>query len=149
MSSPIFRRLSPRFFPMAHRLSHGVFKGRFMLASPSAPVIVVEVKGARTGLTRTVPLAAVPRKDGAWLVVGSNFGRRTHPAWTSNLIANPQVEVFVGALRLSMRARLVSGAERERLWPELIWWFPVWQNYTHVTDREFRVFALEPEVGDA
>ena len=134
---------------MVHRLSHQMFKGRFMLASPTAPVIVVAMKGSRTGVTRTVPLAAVPRKDGAWLVVGSNFGRGTHPAWTSNLIANPQVEVSAGTLTTPMRARLVEGPERDGLWPELIWWFPVWQNYTEVTDRQFRVFALEPEIGDA
>ena len=35
----------------------------------------------------------MPDGDGGWWVVGSNFGQEKHPAWTGNLIADPNASV--------------------------------------------------------
>ncbi|CAA0132198.1 F420H(2)-dependent quinone reductase [Mycolicibacterium vanbaalenii] len=147
MALPLFRRMAPKVFPRLHRWSYRLSKGRVTFAGRTAPVILVLVTGARTGTKRPVPLAAVPQGAGKWLVVGSNFGRPGHPAWTTNILAHPQVEITAGTTTYSAMARLLEGDERAKTWPELIWWFPIWAKYTDVTDRPFRVFCLEPVAG--
>jgi deazaflavin-dependent oxidoreductase (nitroreductase family) len=89
-------------------------------------------------------LAAVPLEGGSLYVVGSNFAREAHPAWTANLIAHPQAEVLFRGETTPMRARLLSDDEREAAWPILLRVFPAWERYTAVTDRRFRVFELAP-----
>jgi len=89
-----------------------------------------------------VALVYLPDDDGA-LVVASNFGRERHPAWSTNLLVNPEVEVAAGGERWSGRARLLDEAEKAARWLDLIAHMPAWDGYTKVTDRDLRVFALE------
>lgn len=107
-------------------------------------MLLLETTGARSGERRTTPLAAIPRGGGAFVVVGSNFARPQHPAWTGNLIAHPDAKVTFQGRRVEVTARLLTDAEREDVWPELLQWYPGWERYTEVTDRPFRVFELVP-----
>ena len=78
------------------------------------------------------------------MVVGSNFARPTHPAWTANLLARPDATITYEGRRRDVRARLLDDGEAEAIWPELLEWYPGWERYTDVTDRTFRVFELSP-----
>jgi len=105
---------------------------------------MLHTTGARSGQPRDTPLAAVPVEDGKLLVVGSNFASDTHPAWTANLIAHPDITVTFRGRTFPVSSRLLSGDERSQRWDTLLEWFPNWSDYTEVTDREFRVFELQP-----
>jgi deazaflavin-dependent oxidoreductase (nitroreductase family) len=107
-------------------------------------MLMLRTTGARTGLARETPLAAIPRPSGSFLVMGSNFAREQHPAWTANLLATPHAVVVHRGRTIPVVARLLEADERAAVWPELLEWYPAWKDYTEVTDREFRVFELLP-----
>jgi deazaflavin-dependent oxidoreductase (nitroreductase family) len=71
--------------------------------------------GARTGTKRISPLCYQPLGD-AWAIFASRGGAPSHPAWYHNLVANPDIEIEVGTESLPVRARVTTGAERDRIW---------------------------------
>lgn len=107
-------------------------------------MLMLTTTGARTGRRRETPLAAVPLAAGAVLVVGSNFARRNHPAWTANLLTNPHAEIRFRGELTPVRARLLSGDERVRHWKTALEWFPAWADYDAITEGELRIFELKP-----
>ena len=83
-----FMRVGPKVVPHFDRFLHKVSGGKFISSGGLLPSLVLTTTGAKTGQKRTTPLATKPEGTG-WFVVGSNFGRDTHPAWTANLMKNP------------------------------------------------------------
>lgn len=139
-----FRALGPKIIPPFHRAVSRLSGGRTLLDSDAQPMMILTTTGAKTGVARQTPLAAVPIEDGGFLVVGSNFAREHHPAWTANLIANPDAEVLFRGARTPVRAHLLTGDERARRWDHALGWFPGWAQYDDVTEREIRLFELRP-----
>ncbi len=144
LASKPFRWAAPKVLPRAHRVLHHMSGGRWMFDSKAQPMCMLTTTGARSGQPRETPLAAVPVEDDKLLVVGSNFASDKHPAWTGNLLAHPDATVTFRGRTYPVRSRLLSGDERSARWDELLTWFPNWSDYTEVTDREFRVFELQP-----
>lgn len=123
-----------------YRVSGGRIGARF----GRGPVLALTTTGRKSGqLRRTTVLYA---KDSDRLVViGSNTGSERPPAWALNLAATPLATVQVGSKRVPMRATEVAGGERERLWALMTERYEGFESYTKRTDREFKVFVLEPE----
>lgn len=111
--------------------------------SPRRAVLYLTTIGRKTGTARRVPVLYLRDGDRYW-VVASNFGRDRHPGWSANLLAHPEATVQVGRRSHPVRARLAGRDEKERLWPRLIRLYPAWKNYVEWTDRDFRLFCLEP-----
>ena len=135
-----FRAIAPKVIPPMHRFMRRVTGGRFV---PGAG-LVLYTTGAKSGQRRESPLEAVPSHDRTWIIVGSNFARESHPAWTGNLIAHPDCEILVRGKTIPATATLLDGDEREAGWQEALAHFGGWQAYTDITDREFRIFRLTP-----
>src|SRR6187200_1585279 len=83
--SPGFARVAPRVVPPVDRFLSRITGGRLVLSQALVPSLVLTTTGRRSGQPRAAPLACLPDDDGSFLVVGSNFGRQHHPAWTFNL----------------------------------------------------------------
>lgn len=143
LTSAPFRAVAPKVLPIAHRAIHRLSGGR-LLDTPANPMCLLVTIGARSGLERETPLAAVPVGGRGLIVVGSNFASEHHPAWTANLLAHPDATVTFRGETYPVVARLLSPDERADRWEELVAWFPNWRDYSTVTDREFRVFELVP-----
>lgn len=111
--------------------------------SPTREVLLLTSTGRKTGEPRQNPLMYLEH-DGSYWVMGSNFGRDHHPAWTANLLAHPDATVQIGSLSVPVRARLATDEERQRLWPQLLEVYPPWSAYTGWTGRSFRLFELRP-----
>ena len=139
-----FRTLGPHIVPQVHRAINRLTRGRTLLDSAAQPMLMLFSTGAKTGQTRETPLGAVPLEEGRFLVVGSNFAREDHPAWTANLLAHPDAEIVFRGQRTPVRARLLTGAERASRWQAAVSWYPLWTQYDAVTERELRLFELEP-----
>ena len=139
-----FRTLGPHIVPRVHRAINRLTRGRTLLDSAAQPMLMLMTTGAKTGQVRETPLGAVPLEEGRFLVVGSNFARGHHPAWTANLLANPDAEIVYRGQRTPMQARLLSGAERESRWQTAVAWYPLWTQYDAITERELRLFELAP-----
>ena len=109
------------------------------------PVVLLHVRGAKSGIERTVPLLATKQGD-TIVLIASKAGAAKHPAWFHNVKANPDVEVSVqGRDRVPMRAMVAEGAERDRLWALAVDNYNGYERYqTRAGDRTIPVVALRP-----
>ncbi|MFC9278158.1 nitroreductase family deazaflavin-dependent oxidoreductase [Streptomyces collinus] len=140
-----FARTAPHVVPALDRAVHRLTRGRVLLSARMLPGVILTSTGARSGLPRRTPLACMPAADGrGWVLVGSNFGRTGHPAWTHNLLAHPDASVNRAGRDVPVTARLLTGAERAAVWRELLVFWPPYAAYQARVEREIRLFRLEP-----
>ncbi|MEU1348801.1 nitroreductase family deazaflavin-dependent oxidoreductase [Streptomyces sp. NPDC005786] len=147
-STRVFARIAPHVVPAMDRTVHRLTRGRVLLSAQMLPGVVMTVPGARSGQLRTTPLACMPEPGeggrGSWILVGSNFGRPGHPAWTANLLAHPEGAVINWKGRdIPVRARLLAGEERAGVWETALRFWPPYAAYQARIDREIRLFRLE------
>ncbi|MGP8301150.1 nitroreductase family deazaflavin-dependent oxidoreductase [Streptomyces inhibens] len=138
-----FARIAPHFIPALDRAVHRLTGGKVLLSAQMLPGVILTATGARSGQPRRTPLACVPQEDGGWLLIGSNFGRPGHPAWTGNLLKNPEAEVSWRGQDIPVRARLLAGEERARAWRAALAFWPPYAAYQARVEREIRLFRLE------
>ncbi len=105
-------------------------------------VVLLTMKGAKSGKARKVPLMRVEH-DGAYAAVASKGGAPEHPVWYHNLKAHPVVLLQDGKVTKEYRAREVSGEERAAWWERSVAAFPPYAEYQEKTDRQIPVFVLE------
>ena len=142
-STPWFAVLAPTVVPPVDRALHRLTGGRFIVGRLLVPSLVLTTTGRRSGEPRDAPLACMPA-DGGWYVVGSNFGRTHHPAWTGNLIATPEATVSFKGRTTEVVACQLSDERRVEVWPRLVAIWPVYDTYVARAGRELRVFHLTP-----
>jgi deazaflavin-dependent oxidoreductase (nitroreductase family) len=118
--------------------------GRFGVGSSiGLRTLLLTSTGRRSGQPRQVPLLYVER-DGAFIVIGSNWGGENHPAWSANLIDQPKATATVRGRTLPVHARLLTGDERQTTWDAVAAYWPAYNTYaTRAANREIRVFRLE------
>lgn len=107
------------------------------------PIVVMTMRGARSGKLRKVPVMRVEH-DGAYAVVASKGGAPEHPAWYRNLVEGPQIELQDGTVTQDMTVRQLSGDERAQWWERAVAAFPPYADYQVKTDREIPVLVAEP-----
>ncbi|MGW7430998.1 nitroreductase/quinone reductase family protein [Streptomyces sp. NPDC054861] len=105
-------------------------------------LLLLTTTGARSGEERTTPLGYVPHGD-ALLVVGSNLGGPKHPDWYHNVLANPLVQVEIGADSFEAVAVPAEGADRDRLFAHVVAAQPGYGDYQKNTSRVLPVVALQ------
>jgi deazaflavin-dependent oxidoreductase (nitroreductase family) len=121
-------------------------RGRHTMTSLLAglPVVMLTTTGARSGRPRTVPLVGLPSTEGL-VVIASNYGQRSHPAWYHNLRANPRAEVTVDGERRDCVAVVADGERRARIWEQGLAIYPGFGRYERrASHRDIAVFVLEP-----
>ena len=128
----------------AHAALYRWTKGRFLPIWFGAPVMVLEVRGRKSGKPRRVPVVYAARPPG-YIVIAANGGATRPPRWGLNLAAAGEAVVYLGGRAQGVRARRVEGAERQLLWDEYKRTYPDLDAYTEFTSREFPVFELIPE----
>ncbi len=94
--------------PPLERATSWITRGRSPLSGALVPSLVLHTIGAKSGLVRDIPLMYCPEPPDRILIVGSNFGRPDHPAWTLNLLAHPDAAVTVKGRRFDVRAELID-----------------------------------------
>ncbi|NEE14977.1 nitroreductase family deazaflavin-dependent oxidoreductase [Streptomyces sp. SID7499] len=138
-----FARVAPHVVPALDRAVHRLTRGKVLLSAQLLPGVVLTSTGARSGLPRRTPLACMPEGDGrSWILVGSNFGRPGHPAWSHNLLAHPDAEISWKGRDVPVTARLLAGEERAAAWRALLRFWPPYAAYQARVEREIRVFRL-------
>jgi deazaflavin-dependent oxidoreductase (nitroreductase family) len=81
--------------------------------------------------------------DGSDVVlVASNGGAVSHPAWWLNLQNTPEAWIQIKGSRWRVKAEQASSAEKQRLWPRLIAMYPGYRRYQEITDRDIPVVVL-------
>jgi len=112
------------------------------LGDTGLPVVVITMRGARTGKVRKVPVMRVEH-NGAYAAVASKGGAPEHPRWYYNLKANPKVELRDGSTVMELTAREVHGEEKEKWWARAVAAYPPYEEYQAKTTRQIPVFVLE------
>jgi deazaflavin-dependent oxidoreductase (nitroreductase family) len=140
--SRLFALVGPKVVPPMDRAVHRLSRGRIMISRGMLPCAVVTTTGRRSGERRESPLAAVPL-DGDLYVVGSNFGKPSHPAWSWNLIADPHATVSFEGESYTATAHLLDAEEKADTWPRLIERWPLFDQYVDRSGRDLRVFRLQ------
>lgn len=132
-------RFYGRFQARIFQLSSGRLGGRF----GQGPVLLITTTGRRSGQQRTTPVLYV--LDGTrYVVIGSNTGSDSPPAWALNLLANPNATIQIRNDQKSVRARVLEGEEKRELWKRMNDQYKGFDMYRERTDRDIKTFLLEP-----
>jgi deazaflavin-dependent oxidoreductase (nitroreductase family) len=108
-------------------------------------ILLLHTRGARSGEPRTTPLLYTPYGD-AVVVVASKAGAQHHPAWYHNVRRHPDdIEIEIAGVRTPVRARVVDGPERDRLWERVNDNYNGYDTYeARAAGRTIPVIVLEP-----
>jgi F420H(2)-dependent quinone reductase len=111
---------------------------------PEARIVLVDHKGTKSGASRTSPLMYHEEGD-TIAVVASKAGQPTNPAWFHNLEANPDTTIQIGSLVREVCARVATDAERDRLWPKFVAFYPGYEFFrSHAKGRKIPIVILDP-----
>jgi deazaflavin-dependent oxidoreductase (nitroreductase family) len=105
-------------------------------------IILLTTTGRKSGEPRTTPLIHLVDDDRV-IVIASNGGSSTHPAWFLNMQENPRAEVQLKADKWEVEPVILEGEERERLWKAMNEEWPDYDSYQGNTDRQIPVVALQ------
>jgi deazaflavin-dependent oxidoreductase (nitroreductase family) len=119
------------------RANGGKVGGQFA----GSTLLLLHTTGARSRQQRVNPL--VCSRDGDRLVVvASKAGAPTNPDWYYNIVANPVVDVEVGAEQFQARATIATEPERTRLFSQIAAAMPGFAEYQRNTTRILPVIVL-------
>jgi len=120
-------------------------RGRINSTLGLFPVVLLHVKGAKSGIERTVPLVYFTDGDDV-ILMASSFGRPRYPAWYHNLRANPEVRLEAMGGGGLYRAGETEGEERRRLYELAQKVYRGYGTYEQRTEgiREVPVMRLTP-----
>jgi F420H(2)-dependent quinone reductase len=107
------------------------------------PVVILTTTGARSGSQRKTPIMRVER-DGVYAAIAAYAGNPHNPQWYYNLRAHPEAELRDGTEVRRVRARELSGAEKQRWWGIADALNPNYARYRSSSGRDIPVLALEP-----
>jgi deazaflavin-dependent oxidoreductase (nitroreductase family) len=106
------------------------------------PTLLLTTRGRKSGQLRRTALI-YGEHGSSYLLVASQGGADTHPAWYLNLAANPEVELQVGSEKFSARARTATEQEKPELWAAMTAIWPAYDEYQTKTERPIPVVVLD------
>jgi deazaflavin-dependent oxidoreductase (nitroreductase family) len=121
------------------RANEGKVGGQF----EGAPMLLLATVGAKSGSSRVNPLVYL--MDGErYIIIASFAGAPNNPPWFHNLVANPVVELEVGARRFKAQAEVLAEQDRAAQYRRMAAMMPVFAEYERKTSRTIPVVALRP-----
>lgn len=109
----------------------------------TVPALLLTTTGRKSGERFIFPLF-YGETGASYFVIASKGGAPQHPGWYRNILADPQVEVQVGTVKMAARARTATGEERAQLWKKALEFWPPYADYQKKTAREIPVVVLDP-----
>jgi len=134
-------QLGARIDPWLVRVS----RGRADSAFGQIPVVVVAVRGARSGIERKVPLLYFTDGDDV-ILIASSYGKAKFPSWYYNIVANPDVRLEAMGRAGSYVAREAEGEDHDRLFELAKLVYSGYNDYERRTNgiRRIPVMRLAP-----
>ena len=113
-----FKHSAAKAATRMHRAAFDMSKGHIAGKVAGLPVLKLTTIGRKSGQSRTTMLAAALQDDRRIILVASNRGANSHPAWYLNLRDRPQVTVTMKGGRWPMVARTATSDERPSCGPK-------------------------------
>lgn len=111
------------------------------LLDTGIPIVVVTMRGAKSGKIRKIALMRVEH-EGEYTFVASAGGAPKHPVWYHNLLRHPdEVLLQDGPEPAPVTVREITGAEREMWWSRAVSVYPPYEEYQSRTDRQIPVLV--------
>lgn len=140
--TPAGRWIAKTFAAKVDPFLYKMSGGRFTSTGPlTIPQLTLTTVGRKSGKERTVQLGYSKDGDDV-LIVASNFGGKSHPAWSYNLDAEPSAKILLGAVRRDVVATRLTDSEKAILWPQIANTIPQMKSYVKRTDRNIKVYRL-------
>ncbi|GAA1963092.1 nitroreductase family deazaflavin-dependent oxidoreductase [Microbacterium deminutum] len=140
----LFRRIGPLVLPPIEAVLSRLTGGHVQLSALLVPSLILHTIGAKSGEPRDAPLMYTPDGQGRAIVAGTNFAGERHPAWTANLLANPDAAITVRGRWMPVRALPVPADERDAAWARIEAQWPGYRGYERDSGRTVRLFRLQP-----
>ena len=121
-----------------YRLTKGAFGGKM----GSNEILLLTSTGRKTGQSRTTPVVFF-RDKASFVVVASNGGAASNPAWYHNLMAERKATIEVKGEKIQVKASEATGKERERLWKMITEKADQFGQYQAKTERQIPVMMLK------
>ncbi|MBI3537660.1 MAG: nitroreductase family deazaflavin-dependent oxidoreductase [Chloroflexi bacterium] len=118
-------------------------RGKFGNKVQGLRVLLLTTTGKKSGKARTTPLGFF-EDNNAYVIIASNGGMNSHPAWFHNLRNDPRVTVEIGDKKFQARAMVADPTNRARFWARLIELAPSYNRYAKRTRREIPMVILQP-----
>lgn len=137
----LHRELDHRLSPLGvwvMRRTRGSLAGRFKVHA-----LVLTTVGRRSGRSRDVVLQYFPDGD-AFVVVATNDGGATDPAWYLNLAASGKAHVEVDGRRVAVSVTELAGEDAAAWWQRIVSWSPDYERYARAASRNFPILRLVP-----
>jgi len=105
------------------------------------PVVVITMRGHRSGKVRKAPVMRV-ENNGEYAIVASKGGDPKNPGWYYNLKTNPdEIRLQDGPDIFDVSIREVEGDERYEWWQRAIAAYPPYAEYQANTKRQIPVLV--------
>ena len=121
---------------LVYRLSGGKLWNKWL---GKYPIMILSVKGRKTGKTRNIPLIKV-MKDEQPILVASMGGMPMNPTWYYNVASDNKVTIQIGKEKKYYLAKQVDEIEKNELWPIICSFYPDYKIYQDKTARNIPVF---------
>ena len=114
------------------------------LRETGIPVVIVAMRGAKSGSVRKIALMRVEH-EGKYALVASKGGAPENPDWYYNLVEHPdEVTVQDGPAPFFVRVHLAEGDEYDSWWRRSVAVFPQYEVYKQKTSRRIPIFVAMP-----
>jgi deazaflavin-dependent oxidoreductase (nitroreductase family) len=131
---------------LANSLHVGIYRlsrGKFVNRIANLPVLLITTIGRKSGKPHTNPVVfLIDGND--YLVSASAGGMDWHPGWYLNLKHFPEAKIEIGTEPCQIRAEIVAGAERDRLYEKFKTASSNFSKYEKGTSRVIPVIRLTP-----
>lgn len=104
--------------------------------------LLLTTLGRKSGQPRRTALI-YGRAGDSYLIVASQGGRPTHPAWYLNLLDHAEAQVQVKGEKFTVRAHTATPEEKPALWHTMTEIWPDYDQYQAKTDRQIPVVVLD------
>ncbi len=144
----MLRMVSAILSLILHRADAVFFKitgGRHSISEiVGLPMVQLKMVGAKTKQSRILPLVGLFEQNRI-ILIGTNFGRKNHPGWYYNLVADPQCEVIKKGQAFRFLAREVEDQEYRHYWNLALAYYAGYEKYKdRAAPRRIPILVLDP-----
>jgi deazaflavin-dependent oxidoreductase (nitroreductase family) len=135
-------KLFMKFFMGLHVFFYRLTGGRLGGTMNGFKVLILTTKGRKSGKLHTNAVGYLER-DGGYIIVASNGGQATHPAWYHNLKAAPNITIQVMDKVMPVHAEILAVETRAALWKWVVESAPAFGKYEKSTTRQIPLVMLK------